>query len=165
MSEENDDDMENPEDDTDAYEFIAEDEDMDDIIPVEGIPTGEDLMGKYCSVTTASPEKESKGEAAPVEEGKETVDPAKPLTRPASPAVAPDARQNLPSEMRSRPKIPRTPVNNIRAIKPKAKVDIQVPVDDNEQVAIAPRSPTPQGTQGQFEHAFKPRNKIRRTPK
>jgi hypothetical protein len=29
--------MENPEDDADAYEFIAEDEDMDDIIQVEGI--------------------------------------------------------------------------------------------------------------------------------
>lgn len=47
MSEENDDDMDNQEEEGEAYEYIAEDEDMDDLLDVEGVITGEELLVKY----------------------------------------------------------------------------------------------------------------------
>jgi hypothetical protein len=154
--------MENPEDDADAYEFIAEDEDMDDIIQVEGIWLGEDLMQNYSAAGNlqSSP---AKNIAEPQADNNEK-DKDKPLSRPASPALNPEQRAALASEMRSRPKIPRTPVSSMRVIKPRTKVDIQVKTDITGKLHIEPRSPTPQGT-GEFDHAFMARNKIRRTPK
>ena len=88
LSDDNDDEVEDiDEDDNDLDEFITEDEDMDDLIQ-EPILTGEELLAqKYMPKPPRSKEE-------------------KPFSRPATPG---NLERNLPSELRSRHKIPRSP--------------------------------------------------------
>lgn len=88
LSDDNDDEVEDrDEDEGDLDEFITEDEDMDDIIQ-EPILTGEELLvQKYIAKPVKNPSE-------------------KPFSRPATPG---NLERNLPSELRSRPKIPRSP--------------------------------------------------------
>ena len=93
LSDDNDDEVEDmDEDDNDLDEFIAEDEDMDDLIQ-EPILTGEELLvQKYMAKPPRNKEE-------------------KPFSRPATPG---NLERNLPSELRSRPKIPRSPSEVLR---------------------------------------------------
>ena len=88
LSDDNDDEVEDrDEDEADLDEFIAEDEDMDDIIQ-DPILTGEELLvQKYIAKPVRNPSE-------------------KPFSRPATPG---NLERNLPSELRSRPRIPRSP--------------------------------------------------------
>ena len=93
LSDDNDDEVEDrDEDDNDLDEFIAEDEDMDDLIQ-EPILTGEELLvQKYMAKPPRNKDE-------------------KPFSRPATPG---NLERNLPSELRSRPKIPRSPSEVLR---------------------------------------------------
>jgi len=128
LSDENDDDIEDrDEDESEMDDYIAEDEDMDDIIN-EGILTGEELLNERYG-SKANPSKESS--------------PDKPLSRPVTPARVPE---KPPSEMQSKPKIPRTP----------AEQEQEPPPPPQQETNT-------QGT-GEFTYAFKSRDRIPRSP-
>ena len=162
QSEENEDDMDNAEDEGEAYEYIAEDEDMDDILDVEGLISGEELMENYKLDNVGAPQINN-------DEIDQAEVPPAPVENPAG-KTEPELRK-LPSEMKSRPKIPRTPLD---ASRPKpilakgAKGGKNLPqintTGSKDSLVIEPRSPTPQGTM-EFDHAFRSRNRIRRSPK
>jgi LisH domain-containing protein ARMC9 len=163
LSDDNDDEAEDrDEDETDLDEFIAEDEDMDDLIQ-EPILAGEELLvQKYMVKPVKNPSE-------------------KPFSRPATPG---NLERNLPSELRSRPKIPRSPSEVLREEARKVKEEQKKEemtrveskkneefkekseeVDENQKVEIVEKKAEGGmvGT-GEFSYAFKSRDKIPRSP-
>lgn len=174
LSDDNDDEIEDrDEEEPDLDEFIAEDEDMDDVIQ-EPILVGEELLvQKYISKPVKTPTE-------------------KPFTRPATPG---NLERNLPSELKSRPKIPRSPSEIYREEQKKKKeelkkkqidsddekVEVKISEDENKELLLleekslkslnekqtveeAPKNDVnPVGT-GEFSYAFKSRDKIPRSP-
>jgi hypothetical protein len=169
LSDDNDDEVEDRDDDeNDLDEFIAEDEDMDDLIQ-DPILTGEELLvQKYMAKPPKNKEE-------------------KPFSRPATPG---NLERNLPSELRSRPKIPRSPSEMLREeakkqkelSKPKLKdseskkldlselSDASVPeklVQDPPSEKKPEQAEKPEGKPvgtGEFSYAFKSRDRIPRSP-
>lgn len=149
MSDDNDDDVEDRDDDeSDIDEFIAEDEDMDDAIQEAGVLIGEDLLNqRYINQNQAVPDQD------------------KPIHRPATPSTYKYPDREVPSEMRSHPKIPRS--SDTENEYPSITEHPQEP-HPNEEHKVAPEvqqeeSPTPNGT-GEFRFAFRSRDKIPRSP-
>lgn len=164
LSDDNDDEVEDRDDeDNDLDELIAEDEDMDDLIQ-EPILTGEELLvQKYM--------------AKPVKNASE-----KPFSRPATPG---NLERNLPSELKSRPKIPRSPSELLREEAKKRQEEIiktkeqerkkqkesdSVPekLVESSEVPNKPEvTEKPEGNlvgTGEFSYAFKSRDRIPRSP-
>jgi len=172
LSDDNDDEVEDrDEEDNDLDEFIAEDEDMDDLIQ-DPILTGEELLvQKYM--------------AKPVKNQNE-----KPFSRPATPG---NLERNLPSELKSRPKIPRSPSELLREEAKKRQEDgikskeqerkrlkesdsvpekpVQTPDLEKEKEKEKEKGPDepqkPEGNlvgTGEFSYAFKSRDRIPRSP-
>ncbi|CAG9330157.1 unnamed protein product [Blepharisma stoltei] len=172
LSDDNDDDVEDrDEEESEIDDFIAEDEDMDDIIKESGVLVGEDLLNaKYMAKMGGNSSKVNLN------------DPGKPPSRPVTPAQPADKK--VPTEMKSKPKIPRTPDTGVREpVKieeqkvPEQKKQIpqqnspqqptaQQPTPQPPKEAPAKAEPalmTPQGT-GEFTYAFVSRDKIPRSP-
>lgn len=184
LSDDNDDDVEDrDEDESEIEDYIAEDEDMDDIIREGGVLTGEDLLNaRYMPKPILSSSKVS------------LQDLGKPPSRPVTPAQQ-AIEYKLPSEMRSRPKIPRTPEGSTRPEPTsgeehkvqqsakklptnrappeeyKSEFKAELPVEPIQELQPEPKSEskpeptiaTPQGT-GEFTYAFVSRDKIPRSP-
>ena len=143
-------------------EMIPEDEDMEDLIQEPGVTSGEDYLMEHYQPRP------------PVVKKLEEVE-GKPPSRPITPGQA----RNLPSELQSRPKIPRTPLNSdIRTAAPEVSQAAPVvnfekmnPIPERKeqeelevgQKAAENQAATPIGT-GEFTHAFKTRPKIPRSP-
>lgn len=164
LSDDNDDEVEDRDDeDNDLDEFIAEDEDMDDLIQ-DPILTGEELLvQKYM--------------AKPVKNQSE-----KPFSRPATPG---NLERNLPSELKSRPKIPRSPSELLREEAKKRQEDglkskeqerkklretdsVPEKLIETPEIEKKPDEPVkPEGNlvgTGEFSYAFKSRDRIPRSP-
>ena len=145
-------------------DLIAEDEDMEDLIPEPGLKYGEEYL-----LTRYQPKPPT------------IKKPEEPEGKPPSRPVTPGQARNLPSELQSRPKIPRTPLNSdIRSLGPEVAQTTAAPVVNFDKMNPIPerkeheelegghrvtstQSPTPRGT-GEFSHAFKTRAKIPRSP-
>ena len=112
LSDDNDDEVEDiDEEETDLDEFIVEDEDMDDLIQEE-ILTGEELLvQKYIAKPVKNPSE-------------------KPFSRPATPG---NLERNLPSELKSRPKIPRSPSEIQREEIKKKKAELRKKKKEEEE--------------------------------
>jgi len=157
LSDDNEDDAEDRDyDQSELDDLIAEDEDMDDIIKEANGNDGEEFLSqRYLHKPT-----EYKRPAAD-----------KPLSRPITPAAQPQPQpttatinplpvptdRNIPSELRSRPKIPRTPAGPELGALITSQADAQSGSQAEEE-----RKPG-EGT-GEFSHAFKSRNRIPRSP-
>lgn len=164
ISDDNDDEVEDKdEEDQDLDEFIAEDEDMDDMIQ-EPIPVGEELLiQRYMAKPVKNPSE-------------------KPFSRPATPG---NLERNLPSELKSRPKIPRSPSEMLReeakkkklledeekkkkqeevVEKKKEKTEEIQPFEGAKKPESAPKVEGNLVGTGEFSYAFKSRDKIPRSP-
>eukprot|EP00357_Protocruzia_adherens_P001238 CAMPEP_0115041492 /NCGR_PEP_ID=MMETSP0216-20121206/45553_1 /TAXON_ID=223996 /ORGANISM="Protocruzia adherens, Strain Boccale" /LENGTH=918 /DNA_ID=CAMNT_0002423127 /DNA_START=224 /DNA_END=2980 /DNA_ORIENTATION=- len=121
-------DAEDSEEEDDEEEFISEDEDMDDVIEKEGVLTGEELLLKEFSAEADVARSQYDHVSSRIyEERKRTMDTldASQLDkssidrksdisdvwrRPSTPMTL-KKDKSVPSSLRSRPKLPRTPVN------------------------------------------------------
>jgi len=132
FSDENEDDFDNDDSDDEDDDDFNEEEDMDDIIEEDDVLTGEDLLGKEFLADPELAKSQLHAVSSVILEDRKktidsintsTIDPDRSkhdssaiLKRPITPykgavyGTTPDDR-NLPSALKSRPKIPRTPMN------------------------------------------------------
>jgi ketosteroid isomerase-like protein len=155
LSDDNEDDAEDRDyEQSEIDDLIGEDEDMDDVIKeANGVDGEEFLSMRYLNKP---------------HEYKRPVAADKPLSRPTTPAqpqVAPASAQapipsdrSIPSELRSRPKIPRTPAG------PELGALIIPKHDTDQSGSQAEEELKPGEGTGEFSHAFKSRNRILRSP-
>jgi hypothetical protein len=162
LSDDNDDDPEDrDEDESEIDDYIAEDEDMEDVMSEKNILTGEELLQhSYMAKSDMNKSLESD----------------RPLSRPITPGKPVEKEQ--PSELLSRPKIPRTPDEPFRPInlnskasnkslllpleeeKEESKVVYSVPKVNSDKVA---NTPIP-SVKNEADEIFLSRDKIPRSP-
>lgn len=162
LSDDNDDDPEDrDEDESEIDDYIAEDEDMEDVMSEQNILTGEELLQhSYMAKSDMNKSLESD----------------RPFSRPITPGKTVEKEQ--PSELLSRPKIPRTPDEPFRPInlnskasnkslllpleeeKEESKVVYSVPKVNSDKVV---NTPIP-SVKNEADEIFLSRDKIPRSP-